>query len=72
MNGIGLALPCGVIAYGSTGWHSHTRTGMFLMNDTQFSKIPCNAGEGSPSCDFNYMVSESLVSAPEATGHRPF
>jgi hypothetical protein len=47
MNGIFLAHPSGVIAYGSTGWHFHTRTGMFLMNDIQFSKILITIRGGS-------------------------
>ncbi len=44
MNGIVLAHPSGVFAYGSTGWHFHARTGMYLMNDIQFSKIHVAAG----------------------------
>ena len=62
MNGIFLAHPSGVIAYGSTGWHFHTRTGMYLgstgwhfhtrtgmylMNDIQFSKIHITIRGGS-------------------------
>lgn len=46
MNGIILAHPFGINAYGSTGWHFHARTGMFLMNDIQFSKIHVNRGGG--------------------------
>ena len=47
MNGIFLAHPSRVIAYGSTGWHFHTRTGMYLMNDIQFSKIHITIRGGS-------------------------
>ena len=47
MNGIVLAHPFGVIAYGSTGWHFHTRTGKYLMNDIQFSKIHITIRGGS-------------------------
>ncbi|MEE3461863.1 MAG: hypothetical protein VZR00_08275, partial [Lachnospiraceae bacterium] len=47
MNGIFLARPSGVIAYGSTGWHFHTRTGKYLMNDIQFSKIHITIRGGS-------------------------
>ena len=48
MNGIVLARPSEVIAYGSTGWHFHARTGMYLMNDIQFSKIHVAAGGEAP------------------------
>ena len=48
MNGIVLAHPSGINAYGSTGWHFHTRTGMFLMNDIPFSKIHVAAGGEAP------------------------
>jgi len=48
MNGIFLALPSGIIAYGSTGWYFHARTGMFLMNDIQFSKIHVAVGGEAP------------------------
>ena len=59
MNGIFLAHPSGVIAYGSTGWHFHTRTGMYLMNDIQFSKIHITIRGGSLSYGFNFRGSES-------------
>jgi hypothetical protein len=47
MNGIFLALPSGVITYGSTGWHFHARTGKYLMNDIQLSKIHITIRGGS-------------------------
>jgi len=40
MNGMFLALPCGVIAHGSTGWCFHTRTGKYLMNAYSLVKDP--------------------------------
>jgi len=48
MNGIVLAHPSGINEYGSTGWHYHTRTGKYLMNDIQFSKIHVAAGGEAP------------------------
>ena len=47
MNGIFLAHPSGINAYGSTGWHFHARTEMYLMNDIQFSKIHITIRGGS-------------------------
>jgi len=48
MNVIFLAHPSGINAYGSTGWHFHTRTGKYLMNDIQFSKIHVAIGGEAP------------------------
>lgn len=53
MNGIVLAHPSGVFAYGSTGWHFHARTGMYLMNDIQLSKIHV-AAEGEALLRFQF------------------
>ena len=40
MNGMFLALPCGVNAHGSTGWRFRTRTGKYLMHAYSLFKAP--------------------------------
>ncbi|MBR0391448.1 MAG: hypothetical protein IJK38_03915 [Oscillospiraceae bacterium] len=59
MNGMFLALPCGVNAHGSTGWRFRTRTGKYLMNAYSLVKEPMYRRRECPSYGTNFRASES-------------